>query len=397
MHPLETYLRELRMLHASGAATKETSYYPALKALIDSVGALLAPPVRCIVNPASVGSGIPDVALYTSDQVQQSGTGRPRAAALPARGVMEVKGTGDDVLKIAGSDQVRGYLERYRQVLITNYRDFLLMGFDDHGRPVKLERFPLATSEAAFWSAVEHPQTFVAAQGGALVAYLQRALLRAAPLATPQDVASALASYARISMDRVEKASLPALAAVRRAFEEALGISFEGEKGDHFFRSTLVQTLFYGVFSAWVLWSKEHRSDTADRFEWKTAGWSLQVPVISFLFEQVVQPQRLRPLGLVDVLDWTGEALNRVDRETFFKRFEEQHAVQYFYEPFLEEFDPELRRELGVWYTPVEVVRYMVARVDSALRDELGIASGLADHESTCSTPAAEPAPTLSR
>ena len=52
--------------------------------------------------------------------------------------------------------------------------------------------------------------------------------------------------------------------------------------------------------------------------------------------------------------------------------------MPYFYEPFLEAFDPELRKELGVWYTPPEVVRYMVARVDQAVRDDLGIADGLA-------------------
>ena len=51
---------------------------------------------------------------------------------------------------------------------------------------------------------------------------------------------------------------------------------------------------------------------------------------------------------------------------------------RHFYEPFLEAFDPELRKELGVWYTPPEVVRYMVARVDRAVRDDLGIADGLA-------------------
>ena len=53
--------------------------------------------------------------------------------------------------------------------------------------------------------------------------------------------------------------------------------------------------------------------------------------------------------------------------------------MQYFYEPFLEAFDPELRKELGVWYTPDEVVRYMVAKVDAVLREELGVADGLAD------------------
>ena len=52
--------------------------------------------------------------------------------------------------------------------------------------------------------------------------------------------------------------------------------------------------------------------------------------------------------------------------------------MPYFYEPFLEAFDPDLRKQLGVWYTPVEVVRYMVARVDKALKDDLGIADGLA-------------------
>ena len=42
--------------------------------------------------------------------------------------------------------------------------------------------------------------------------------------------------------------------------------------------------------------------------------------------------------------------------------------MQYFYEPFLEAFDPELRKQLGVWYTPPEIVKYMVARVDQVLR-----------------------------
>jgi predicted helicase len=71
--------------------------------------------------------------------------------------------------------------------------------------------------------------------------------------------------------------------------------------------------------------------------------------------------------------------LNRVDRAAFFARFEAGQAVQYFYEPFLEAFDPILRKELGVWYTPIEVVKYMVARVDAVLREELGLPDGLAD------------------
>ena len=87
--------------------------------------------------------------------------------------------------------------------------------------------------------------------------YLLRVMRHAAQLAAPEDVAWFLASYARDGRARLEGVELAALETVRTALEEALGLKFEGEKGEHFFRSSLVQTLFYGVFSAWVLWSKQ--------------------------------------------------------------------------------------------------------------------------------------------
>ena len=175
---------------------------------------------------------------------------------------------------------------------------------------------------------------------------------------------------------------------MRSSLEEALGVRFEGERGAAFFRSTLVQTLFYGVFSAWVLWARTGGASddgplfagsySTARFHWREAVWHLRAPVLRALFQQISDPGRLQPLGLVEVLDWTSAALDRVDREAFFAKFNEGEAVPYFYEPFLEAFDPELRKQLGVWYTPVEVVRYMVARVDRALKEDLGIPDGLA-------------------
>jgi hypothetical protein len=210
-------------------------------------------------------------------------------------------------------------------------------------------------------------------------------MLQTAPLAAPKDVAWFLASYARDAKARIEGVALPALDTLRAALEEALGLKFEGtkadpEKGEHFFRSTLVQTIFYGVFSAWVLWHKKHLPiNPKDKFHWREAAWYLQVPMIKALFEQLSMPSKLEPLGLVEVLDWTEGCLNRVSRGDFFAQFEEGQAIQYFYEPFLEAFDPQLRKELGVWYTPPEIVQYMVARVDKVLREELEITDGLAD------------------
>ncbi len=51
-----------------------------------------------------------------------------------------------------------------------------------------------------------------------------------------------------------------------------------------------------------------------------------------------------------------GETLDRVDRAAFFSVFSQQETVAYFYEPFLKAFDPFLRKALGVWYTPKEIV-----------------------------------------
>ena len=76
------------------------------------------------------------------------------------------------------------------------------------------------------------------------------------------------------------------------------------------------------------------------------------------LFSEVAKPGHLKESGLVEILDWAGDTLNRVDRPAFFRTFQETDAVQYFYKPFLEAFDPDLRKQLGVWYTPREVVQY---------------------------------------
>lgn len=52
--------------------------------------------------------------------------------------------------------------------------------------------------------------------------------------------------------------------------------------------------------------------------------------------------------------------------------------ILYFYENFLQTFDPAARERFGVYYTPIEVVRFMVGALDRALRRDLGTA-GLAD------------------
>ena len=370
------YFSELKRVAASGGATAEGSAHAPLAGLLNAIGATLNPKVFCVGELADQGAGHPDFGLYTARQARAAA---PADGQLPERGVVEAKPAADDAWLTAASDQVSRYWGRYRLVLVTNFRDFVLLGEDAQGRASKLETFRLADSAEDFARRLQQPRAFAGRRGTALGEYLRRALAHRAVIAEPRDLAQLLASYARDGLARVEAAGdAPSLAAVRSALEEALGVRFDGEKGVRFFHSTLVQTLFYGVFSAWVLWSREACATAPAVFNWREAVWHLRAPVLRALFQQISDPGRLQPLGLVEVLDWTAAALDRVDRAAFFARFNEGEAVPYFYEPFLQAFDPELRKQLGVWYTPTEVVRYMVARVDRALRDDLGIPEGLA-------------------
>ena len=372
---VEEYFSDLRNIRRSGGATGEKSYYPALTNLLNAVGGALRPQVYCVSELAEQGAGHPDLGLYAKRQLQN---GKPKQGQTPERGVVEVKPAGDDAWLTASSDQVSRYWGRYRLVLVTNTRDFVLVGEDAQGNPVKLETFRLSESEQEFEARLERPRAFARNVGAGLGEYLCRALSHTASIVEPRDLAWLLASYARDGLARVEAAGdAPSLHAVRSALEEALGVRFEGDRGAAFFRSTLVQTLFYGVFSAWVLWSRQTPPPTGP-FNWHDAVWHLRAPVLRALFQQLSSPTHLQPLGLVELLDWTAAALDRVDRAAFFDRFDAGEAVPYFYEPFLEAFDPDLRKQLGVWYTPAEVVRYMVARVDMALKEDLGIADGLA-------------------
>ena len=367
---LDVYLDDVRRVRALKAGTAETSYYPALGALLNGVGGQLRPRVFCLHHPSG-DAGIPDFGLFEQAQFRRDETPTWVATVTPERGVVEVKGASHKIDVLVKSKQVREqYLPAYGLVLATNLWQFRLL---DAGGTV-VEIFDLAADEAGFWTlaAGSRPNTL----RGRFNDFLQRCLLTRTPLARPSDVAFFLASYAREALARLaDRAQLPALGGLRKGMEDALGIRFDGPDGERLFRSTLVQTLFYGVFSAWVV----HARAGDQGFDWRASSWSLHVPVMSLLFQKVATPQALGPLGLVPLLDAAARALERVDRPAFFTAFRDAQAVQYFYEPFLEYFDPELRRQLGVWYTPPEIVRYQVERVDRVLRDELDIADGLAD------------------
>jgi hypothetical protein len=381
MGVLRDYLQGVASIQAIGEAVEETSYYGQLEKLFNEVGNHLSPKVMCVLTTRNRGAGVPDGGLFIASTAVRPAGRDAMLSRAPERGAIEVKGPSKDVRTVARGQQVRRYLNSYGKVLVTTYREFLVVNLGADGQPVEGEQFSLADDEGSFRVlASTHRQVRFDLET-AFCDYLERALLGDAPLSQPADLAWFLAAYAREARRRLDHADEPhyqALATLRLALEKALGLHFEGDEGEDFFRSALIQTLFYGVFAAWVVWAESQPATSRQEFSWQAAQWTLNVPMVRVLFQQLATRSTL-PVDLDEILDWTQDTLNRVDRTLFFDRFEYGSAVQYFYEPFLQAYDPHLRRQLGVWYTPPEVVRYIVGRVHHALQRDLGLPHGLAD------------------
>lgn len=365
------YVRDLRAIRATGSATAETSFYPPLDRLLNAAGATLKPPVLFSTQLRDQGAGLPDGGFFPKPRRSRRNT-EPPPLQNPERGVVEIKPATYSLDALAREPQTLRYLRHYGLVLITNLREFRLLELRDN-TPHMLERYVLAQTPDDLWHGTIDPK-----HSELLPDFLRRVMLQKTQLTEPKQVAWLLASYAREARARAEDHDLPVFRNVKLALEESLGIQFEGEKGEHFFRSTLVQTLFYGIFSAWVLWRHSPQGHVRDaRFNWRLSDEFLKVPILRKLFREVSDTAYLNSIQLTEVLELAGDALNRV-QPTLFDIFRGEEAVAYFYEPFLEAFDPELRKELGVWYTPREIVHYMVERVDQLLRTELNQPLGLA-------------------
>lgn len=386
---LADYRREVGQLAASRSTT-EATFYPAIQALLAGVlrEARLPFEVRTNISQQRSGGGadLPDLAFVdgASDAVAVLG---------------EIKSPREELEELARSterrDQVGRYLAQTGVVLLSNVRAFGLLTTD----PAFRAAGPVPPAHRRLLEVVEvWPSYSALAQGGpvlegagaGLLELLDTAVTEFAPIAQPESLARILARLARRAKWALPAHFSQAVRPLLDDFAKALGIHFEGDEGEEFLRSSLIQTAFYGLFAAWALW---RHAGARRPFRWEDLGEYLKIPFLGGLFHEFRHPLRLRELGLAEHLDRATDALSRVDADRFFARFTvapirgaggswsaaAASAILYFYEPFLEAFDPVLRKKLGVWYTPQEIVRYQVRKTDRLLREELGCERGFAD------------------
>ena len=381
---ISTYVRATRRLESLPSST-ETTFYPDLKLLLSAVLKNEQLPFDVITGTSESG-GMPDFVLGDSTEFV---------------GVYgEVKRADTPLNKLAVSternDQIGRYLSQTGVVLLCNVRAIGLLTCDpsftrEAGKPVPPAKRVLDKT-VDLWSAVTGAsgarQKVDPEAIGDLISIVTRAVTDLARIGSPADLAKILARQARDA-----KAALPddlrPVKPLLDDYRQALGLAFDidDEKGARFFRSSLVQSVFYALFAAWILWDKD--ADAIAIFEVDHASHYLPIPFLKALLHDIRHPERMRHLGLDVHLTRAIKTFNRVDRPLFrsrmtFPKIDGEttiSAITYFYEPFLEAFDPQLREDLGVWYTPPEIVRYQVQRVHYLLKTELGRPRGLADPE----------------
>lgn len=365
---LKDYLQRMKEIRGGQSSDDETPYYQAFENLMNSVADCLGVDLVCNSQPSSDG-GRPDYGFFSKSRCADGAA----PGTNPEFGVIEMKRVGTDVRKTAENQQVRKYLTAHGKVLVCNYHEFLLVELDRSGETQEREFFSLTRSRKDFWELANDPAALSGEHASSLARLLWQIAKEPTELSSPEEIAKLLAIHAQRALERLKTRKGGDLKILREILEQSLRIDLKDADQDRLFRSTLVQTLFYGLFSVWA------REGESEDFNWSTAKENIPIPVIRSLFEQLTLKRNRDIYELDEILERAASAMSRINRDTFFDKFKEDDAVQNFYELFLKEFDPAMRTEKGVWYTPRQIVRYMVKRVDHVLRTELDRKDGLAD------------------
>ena len=147
------------------------------------------------------------------------------------------------------------------------------------------------------------------------------------------------------------------------------------------FADIYAQTLAYGMFAARL------NDTTIDTFSRQEAAELIPKsnPFLRKLFGYVAGPdidERIKP-----TVENLAEVFRHTNVEELLKNFgnstQTNDPIIHFYETFLAEYDPKLRKSRGVWYTPEPVVSFIVRAVDDILKTEFGLTQGLADTTKT--------------
>jgi len=149
------------------------------------------------------------------------------------------------------------------------------------------------------------------------------------------------------------------------------------------FADMYAQTLVYGLFVA------RYHDKTPENFSRQEARDLVPAsnPLLRHFFDHIVGPDFDKRLEYI--VNELCEVFAHADVQQLMKQYfrddlwgkthEGPDPVIHFYEDFLKEYDADLRKKMGAYYTPLPVVRFIVRSVDYLLQKEFNLPSGLAD------------------
>ena len=143
------------------------------------------------------------------------------------------------------------------------------------------------------------------------------------------------------------------------------------------FADIYAQTIAYGMFAARL------HDDTMDTFSRQEAVFLIPKsnPFLRGLFNYISGAEC--DDRIIWIIDSLAEIFLATDVKKLLDGFSQKSGMNdpiiHFYETFLSEYNPSLRKSRGVWYTPQAVVNFIVRACDEVLKDEFDLSDGLSD------------------
>ncbi|MGH8162292.1 MAG: N-6 DNA methylase, partial [Gammaproteobacteria bacterium] len=272
---------------------------------------------------------------------------------------LKAPGKGADTATFTGHDKTQW--ERFRNlpnILYSNGREFALYRWGKQRRFMRLERDPRSAGAAAI--AGDNVRQFDA---------LLRDFLAWEPIvpASSKQLAEYLAPLCRILRDDVRDALRAGAPGVVAAANDWRRYLFPGAD-DARFADAYAQTVTFSLLLA-----RSNGSDTLfldKAIESLTHANMLLSRALQVLTDPLVKEHLSTSLGLLQ------RVVNAVPTGTMSGG--RRDPWLHFYEDFLAEYDPVLRKDAGAYYTPVEVVQAQVRIVDALLRNRMNKRQGWA-------------------
>lgn len=320
--PIKAYLQKCHQLHAAGNAT-EHSYRPALQELLQK----LAPHIQITNEHKRIACGAPDYILTRRD--------------LPV-GYIEAKDINTDLHHKSLQEQFSRYKNALENLIITDYLQFEFYKNGERTAHIRLASELMGQMETypeEFERFAQLIQTFVSYQGQAIN--------------SPSALARMMANKARMMADVIEKALMQDAASDETSELESYLEGFREhllhDLTEKQFADLYAQTLAYGMFAARL------HDDTPETFSRSEAARLLPKsnPFLRELFQKISE-ERL-DTRIVWIVDALADIFRVADVPEILRDFgKNKHTDDpfiHFYEDFLQQYDPKIREENGVWYT----------------------------------------------